>query len=237
MTHGRTILHVIPDSAPAARVKRVGRLLEALAEPGTRVEVMSLPDGPPDLEYHVDSHRAVGLVLAALGKRAAPPDGLLIGCFYDPGVRELREALTIPVMGIGEASMLVASCLGHRFSILVGRRKWIPRMSDNALRYGFDRRIASWRPIEVTVQFMHQDPAATYEALVATGRAALREDGAEVLVLGCASLENSAERLQRELGCPVVDPVVAGFKVIEMLASLRERVGLTLSKLGDYESR
>jgi len=264
----RRILHVMPVDAPPERTTRVRTLLQGLAHEGTSIEVMSLPGGPRDLEHHVDDHRAVSMMLAALtgprtgaearagggsgdgrsgnvrvGDRVVDDavdrvaDGVVVGCFYDPGIRELREALDIPVMGIGEASMLVASGLGHRFSVLVGRAKWIPKMSDNALRYGFERRVASWRAVGVSVEEMHRDPAAAYVAVRTSAEAAVREDRAEVLVLGCAALEDTARRLQRDLGCPVVDPVIAGFKVVEMLADLHLRCGLTTSKLYDYRPK
>jgi len=236
----RRILHVMPIDAPAERVAGVRAFLQGLAQEGTLVEVMSLPGGASDLEYYLDDHRAVSMMLSALVEPPVRPPahhGVVVGCFYDPGVRELREALDIPVMGIGEASMLVASGLGHRFSILVGRAKWIPKMSDNALCCGFERRIASWRPVGVSVEDMHRNPAATYAAVRSAAAGAVREDRAEVLILGCAALEDTAGRLQRELGCPVVDPVAAGFKVVEMLADLYLRSGLTTSKLYDYQPK
>ena len=58
-----------------------------------------------------------------------------------------------------EASMLFACSLGHQFSILVGRRKWIPKMRDNAITVGIDRRIASFRSLEMSIPQMFEDPA------------------------------------------------------------------------------
>jgi len=53
----------------------------------------------------------------------------------------------------------------------------------------------------------------------------------------CAAMEGMADQLQRELGCPVVDPVAAGFKIVETLADLRVRLNLSISKVYDYEAR
>lgn len=54
-------------------------------------------------------------------------DGAIIGCFYDPGLREAREiAEKLVVTAPAEASMHIAATLGQRFSIIVGRTKWIP---------------------------------------------------------------------------------------------------------------
>jgi Asp/Glu/hydantoin racemase len=43
-----------------------------------------------------------------------------------------------------------------------------------------------------------------------TGRLLRDEDGADVLILGCAGLGGYRDALQQSLGIPVVDPVQAG---------------------------
>lgn len=234
-SRGCRVLHVIPVDAPADRVRRVQALLESIAHPGTEVAVTALPGGPQDLEYHVADHRALQLMLEQAHRWQRIYDAVVVACFYDPGLRELREVLDMPVVGVGLASMHVASLLGARFSVIVGRAKWIPRMADNAHVYGFTRRIASWRPVGVTVAQLHADPLGAYERIKEESRRAVAEDRAEVIVLGCAAMEDTAARLQRELGVPVVDPVVAGFKLAEMLGDLRCKLGLSTSKVYDYE--
>jgi len=231
------ILHVITVDAPLPRVEWVKALLRGLAFPTTAVEVMALAGGPSDLEHYQHEHEAITLMMERVpaAVREMAIDAVSIGCFYDPGVRALREQLGIPVVGVGEASMHLASLLGHRFSVLVGRKKWIPLMSDNALAYGFERRIASWRSIERTVAQLHADPEAAFQAMAAQAEIAVRDDRAEVIVLGCAAMEGAALRLSERIGAPVVDPVVAAFKLAEMLGDLRSRAGLSVSRRYDYE--
>ncbi len=231
------ILHVMGTDAPRERIDQTQASLAGLASPGTEVEVLTMPGGPPDLEYYLQDHQSISLMLERVPARvrAGDFDAVVVSCFYDPGVRELREILDIPVVGAGEASMHVASLLGHRFSIIVGRRKHIPKMSDNALIYGFDRRIASWRAIDFTVERLKTDRVGAFEAMVREGEAAVREDRAEVVVLGCTAIEDAAPRLSERIGAPVVHPVAAGFKLAEMLGDLRARMGLSLSKICDYE--
>ncbi|MBO8140646.1 MAG: hydantoin racemase [Firmicutes bacterium] len=232
---GPRVLHVIPVDAPESRTLRVKRRLESIAHPGTRVAVTSLPGGPPDLEYHVADHHALSLMLKRAPHWQEAFDAVVVACFYDPGLRELRETLDMPVVGVGQASLHLASLLGSRFSVIVGRAKWIPRMSDNALVYGFKHRIASWRPAGMGVAELHADPKAAYDAIKGQALKAVENDLAEVIVLGCAAMEDTAPRLARDLGVPVVDPVVAGFKLAEMLADLRCKTGLSISKRYDYE--
>ncbi|HVL57901.1 MAG TPA: aspartate/glutamate racemase family protein, partial [Burkholderiaceae bacterium] len=60
--------------------------------------------------------------------------------------------------------------------------------------------------------------------------AALRDDRAEAIVLGCAGMADLAAELSREHRVPVVDGVAAAVKLIEALAAL----GIQTSRAGAY---
>jgi allantoin racemase len=115
-----------------------------------------------------------------------------------------------------------ASHLGNTFSVLVGRRKWVPRMEENIRMYGFSHRMASMRPLELGVYDFQADVKRTAAIMLEQGRKAVQEDGAEVLILGCTIEFGFHETMQEELGVPVIDAVAAPFKLAEMLASSAE---------------
>jgi allantoin racemase len=60
--------------------------------------------------------------------------------------------------------------------------------------------------------------------------AAIRDDGAEAVVLGCAGMADLAAELAEQHGLPVVDGVAAAVTLAEGLV----RLGLTTSRLGPY---
>lgn len=77
---------------------------------------------------------------------------MVIGCFYDPGLREARELVRMPVIGVCEASLHIASMItAGKFSIVAGRKKWIPKMADNARNYGFESKITLWSVLGLNV--------------------------------------------------------------------------------------
>jgi allantoin racemase len=212
-------------------------LVEAIRAPYHSARVEHLADGPPHLEYHLYEHRALGPMLELM--RAAEAQGAaaaIIGCFYDGGLREAREALTMPVVGMGEASMLLASTMGHRFSIIVGRRKWIPKMSDNAVLAGVERRLASFRSVDMGIPDVLADPERFLDRVIEEGQRAVDEDGAEVVVLSEITSPAFWARAARDLPVPLVDPGVAGWKWAEMAADLYAGLGLTHSKAFGYEA-
>jgi allantoin racemase len=135
-----------------------------------------------------------------------------------------------------EASVHIAATLGHQFSIIVGRRKWIPEMMENVIHYGMKDRLASFKSVDLGVLEFHQDEDETARRFLQAGREAVDDDGAEVLVLGCTATYGFYRELQEELGVPVIDSMLASFKTAEFMAELRNRFAWSHSKVGGYES-
>jgi allantoin racemase len=212
-------------------------VIDAVRAPHHTPRIRHLAEGPPHLEYHLYEHQAFSPMLHLM--REAEAEGCsagVIGCFYDGGLRELREALTMPVVGMAEASLLLASTMGHRFSIIVGRRKWIPKMSDNVVLQGLERRLASFRSVEMGIPDVLADPEGFFDRVLDAGRKAVEEDGAEVIVLSELATPAFWERAREELPVPFVDPGVACWKWAELVADLYEKQRLSHSKVFGYEA-
>ncbi|WP_255171172.1 aspartate/glutamate racemase family protein [Natrononativus amylolyticus] len=212
-------------------------LLTDVKRPNTEVETVSLERGPHHVEYHYYESLVLPDVLHLV--KEAENDGVdatVIGCFYDLGLEEAREVSeSMPVMGPAQATTHLASTMGDTFSVIVGRRKWIPQMRSTIERYGLGDRLASFRPVELGVLDFQTEPDRTRDRLTEAARAAIEEDHAEVVILGCTAEYGFHETLQAELGVPVLDAVVAPFKFAELQAELAS-LGWTHSKVGGYES-
>jgi allantoin racemase len=230
------LAHIMPVCTTDERKQKVHTLLKSVVHEATAIDVIDFTDGPEDLEYYDDDLKAVSLMMN-IKDQLDGYDAVSIACFYDPGLRELREALNIPVVGIAQASMSLANLLGHKFSVIVGRNKHIPKMEDNSLIYGFSSKIASWRSVELTVEQFKKDQALTWERALREGKKAVEEDRAEVIVLGCSALDIYAKRLHKELKVPVINPIIAGIKLCETLADLKNKTNLNVSKVYDYEAK
>ena len=206
--------------------------------PGNALTRLGFTRGPRHLEYHYyETLMLPDLLHTVVEAERQGYDAAVIGCFYDLGLQEGRELATrMVVTAPCESSLHLAATLGHRFSIIVGRRKWIPQMHDNVRRYGLESRLASFRTIDLGVPQYHEDEAETARRFYEAGRRAVEEDGAEVVVLGCTASVGFYAVLQQRLGVPVVDSAIAALKYAEHLVDLRDRFGWTHSKHGGYES-
>jgi allantoin racemase len=210
----------------------IGQILKSSSTRATQIDVVSFPhDRPKHLEYHAYEGLITSDIVRITYELSREYDGIVIGCFYDVGLREAREvSRRAVVVAPCQASLVFASHLGNSFSVLVGRRKWMSKMRENVHVYGFGESMVSMRALELGVHDFQADPKHTTERLLMEGHGAVEEDGAEVIILGCTIEFGFHERMQEELQVPVIDAVLAPFKLAEMLAS-------TADKFGWYPSR
>ena len=214
------------------------RFLSRQKREETELIRITLPRGPEHLEYHY--YEALVLIdILHLVQEAETQgfDAADIGCFYDVGLHAAREvAKRMAVVAPCEASVHIAATLGDTFSIIVGRRKCIPQMRENVRLYGMGDKLASFKSVDLGVPEFHQDEKETARRFIQVGREAIERDGAEVLVLGCTATYGFYQELQKELGVPVIDSMLAAFKTAEFAAELKNRFGWSPSKIGGYES-
>lgn len=232
------ILYIHPVGPVGVEIEEGLQFLTGQKQEGTELTMVTLPRGPEHLEYRY--YEALVLVdILHLVKEAEHQgfDAAVIGCFYDVGLQAAREvAERMVVVAPCEASTHIAATLGDKFSIIVGRRKWIPEMMENVVRYGMKERLASFKSVDLGVLEFHQDEQETARRFREAGREAVERDGAEVLILGCTATYGFYRELQEELGVPVIDSMIAAFKTAEFAAELENRFGWSHSKIGGYES-
>ena len=240
MTHhdaGRRILWINPVGTDSYD-EPIGAALRAEALPDTRIDVVSLQGVSPNhLEYNAYEMVVAGPTMGAIrwGEQEGY-DAAVIGCFYDPFLRAAREisgpmAVTAPA----EACLHIASTLGERASVLVGRSKWIPEMHENDMKYGWGDRSAGVRELRLTVNEFQQDPACTEDRILTEARKAVEEDGADVIILGCTIEFGFYKLVQEEIGVPVIDAIVAPLRYAEFLADIQSRHGWGTSRALGYE--
>lgn len=229
------LLYIAPVKVDDGPIERG---VDEAARPGNTVDVIGFSRGTRHLEYHYYEALTVpDIVHTVLEAETQGYDAAVIGCFYDLALHESREMATrIVVTTPCESSLLLAASLGSTFSIIVGRRKWIPQMRANVHHYGFGERLASFRTLEFGVLDYHRDEVETERRFIAAGQKAIEEDGAEVIVLGCTASAGFYQQMQDALGVPVIDSAIAAVKHAEQLIEIRDRFGWSTSKIGGYEA-
>jgi allantoin racemase len=201
------ILVINPNSNPA-----VTQGLEAALAPlqfanGPVFAFQTLAEGPIGIETqaHMES---VTMPLSRLVAADVSADAFIIACYSDPGLHVCREATARPVFGIAEAGVLSALARGDRFGVIAIKQRSIPRHMRYLRQMGLMDRLAGERPLEMSVAETATGEK-TFQRMLAIGRLLKDEDGANVIVMGCAGMARHRRPLEDELGIPVIDPTQA----------------------------
>lgn len=203
----------------------------------TKISVKSFSKGPSNLEYYSYSIPIANDIMSGVNHAEKQEfDAAIIGCFYDPFLDEMREISSMVIAAPAESSMKIASSLGDKFSIIVGRKKWIPKMTENVRKYGFEKSLASFRHIDMGVQDFQRYKSETEKRILKACKEAVEQDDAESIILGCTAEFGFYKKIQEEVGVPVIDAVIAPLKFAEFMVDLKNVAGISHSKAGKYQS-
>lgn len=170
---------------------------------GPQIDCLTNREGPLGVQSQADSDSVIPHLHAICQREAA--DAYVVACFSDPGVHSLRERTARPVIGIAEAGMTAALSLGERFGVIAILPSSVARQRRTVRAYGLSARYAASRAIGLGVPEL-ADGARTRAAMIAAGRRLRDEDGADVLILGCAGMADQRAPLADATGLPVVEP-------------------------------
>ena len=208
---------VVNANTTEEMTRDIGEAARRYARPETVVEVTQPAWGPRSIEGHYEETLAAVATVETIRERGADYDGYVIACYGDPGLHAAREISPVPVVGIAEASMLMACMVAHRFSIVTVLPRVKPMLEDLLRLHGLESRCVSIRTTPLSVLDCERDPSAAEREIVAASRAAVAEDGAEVILLGCAGMGPLDKAVQEAVGVPVLDGVAGAVKLLEGL--------------------
>jgi allantoin racemase len=196
-----------------------------VARPGTEIVTVNPLTGPSSIEGYFDGALSVIGVMEEVLRSAKGEkvDAFILACFGDPGLEALRELTDIPVVGIAEAAIFLSCFLAPKFSVITVIPRVVVPMEQIVRKYGVSERLASVRATKLSVLEFLEDLEGGKRALMQEGRLAVEEDGAEVLLLGCAGMAGLDGEMEKEVGVPVIDGVAAAVKIAEGLVDLNKR--------------
>ena len=224
-------IRVINPNTSAAMTAGIGAAARAVAAPGTLIDAVNPSFGAASIEdHHDDVWAAAGVIEQVRAGEAAGVDAHVIACFGDPGLHAARELARGPVIGIAEAAFHAASLLATGFSIVTTLTRTCVIAEHLLLQYGFERRCRGVHGTDIAVLELDDPASDAYARILSCAQRALDHDRSGAIVLGCAGMADMCQRLQVDLGVPVIDGVAAAVTFAEALL----RIGVGTSKRGDY---
>jgi Asp/Glu/hydantoin racemase len=176
-------------------------------------------------------------------------DAAMLTCFSDHRLWEIREVVNIPVVSIGESSMLMAAMMGLKFGVVTISQFSIHGTQETIAKYGFSTR--SVAPLAIEEMGAEQEMAITdarhtIECFKKVARK-LIANGADKLIPGCG-LMSPALRLAPGVekvypqgltevdGVPVADVMSDTLLMAEALVTLKKSGAKWINRKG-YHSR
>lgn len=215
-------LLIINPNTTAAMTESVASAARLAARPETEIVALNPSEGPPSIQGPEDGAAALPGLFALFEAEVIEKggyDGLIVACFDDTGLLELKDKSPVPVIGIGEAGYHAAMLAGRKFSVVTTLAVSVPVLEENIARYGFASRCAKVRAAGVPVLDLEFARDAAEKKVVDEAARAVAEDGCDAIVLGCAGMADLARDMRVRFGIPVVDGVAAAVTLAEALAS------------------
>lgn len=228
---------------------------QSVARPGTEFDIKFVDKNhgkvfAPHLRYP-RVHLAVEVVERIMQAEEEGYDAAFAGmCYGEFFLQDARQAVTMPVVGAAESSMILAQMLGKRFGVLTVASCFEHVMEENIRARRWDKNAISYRPVrsweatnmsDLMLDAYAGRPDQLIEEFDKRAQALVR-DGADVVICGCnpygAALAQVGYNQVSGTGVPVVTPLAAMIKFAESLVDLRRSLGLTKSEavVGPYQS-
>lgn len=229
------------------------RVYESVLRPDTKVHVNYVPR-----TTFMTNHASLALlnnaemVRGVVSAEEQGYDVAFIRCGNDPALAEARESVRIPVVGMTESSMHLACSLGDRFAVIGVDDKSTVMVRQNIRKFGLEERVIAnpsrtpsgeaWVQLLVDGVRWFESPEFVHERVVpAFEEVAKRciDDGAEVIVTGCAmyaAFSLAGYRHVTGTEVPVVESMAVGIKTAELRGDLYRSLGLTHSKHLTYRN-
>ena len=204
----KSLMVINPNSSQSV-TDGIASALSPFENRGVPIRCLTLTEGPPGIETQRQADLTIAPMLALATAHEAEAAGYVIACFGDPGLHALRDQTLLPVVGIQEAAVMTALMLGQRFGVIAILPTSVPRHMRAFGAMGVLDRLAGDRALGLGVLEL-ADRDRTLAAMIETGRRLRDEDGANVLITGCAGMAYLRAPLEDATGLPVVEPCQAG---------------------------
>jgi allantoin racemase len=205
------ILVINPNSNTAVTAAIDGAVAPFRFADGPEIVCTTLEEGPRGVETQKDAD-SVTMPLRRIVEGVTGVDAFVIACYSDPGLHVCREGTSSPVFGIGECAIATALTRGERFGVIAIGARSIARHLRSLRQTGTIGRLAGERSLDMSVAETASGDR-TLERMIEVGRM-LVQDGADVVVMGCAGMARHRAALQQALGIPVIDPIQAAISMV-----------------------
>ncbi|NVK47515.1 MAG: aspartate/glutamate racemase family protein [Rhodobacteraceae bacterium] len=182
-------------------------------------------DGPPAIQGPEDGAAALAGQMALLPKaRAEGVDVIVIACFDDTGLSEMRAAAHCPVIGIGQAAYHMALLMGQNFGVVTTLDVSLPVIEANIQTQGFSTQCLGVKASGIPVLDVEEGRPEVLDRLAENIRS-MGNAGASAIILGCAGMSAHHAVLSEQTGLVLIDGVRAATALAQAIGRMQQHAG------------
>ncbi|MFC0178949.1 aspartate/glutamate racemase family protein [Thorsellia kenyensis] len=168
--------------------------------------------GVPKLLTTDEDQRLAALEVVRIAKQAEQSGeyrGVIIAAYSDPGLEELQGTFSLPITGIGYASMVevVSQDPPKPFVIVTTTSSLVDNLNKKVHRHGFEEYFIGVKIPQGDLKKITEDPLLLKNALKETCEHSFEKDGAKAAIIGGGPFAEIAAEICQELNQPVIAPI------------------------------
>jgi allantoin racemase len=220
----RKILAILPFLVTEATRTQHEQALQRDATPrGTSVTAVGLQEGPTPADYSRPGFQyAVAEIVRIARRHHDEYDGIVISCFEDPGLADVRSVVGIPVVGPCQTALQLANFVGGSFFIVSPDREAEPLVRRSVSDAGLTDRFASFVHMPFEIEGTSYDSTLP-ESTAGLIKSTRKTTHAETAILGCTAFTQCYDTIRDLAGGRIIEPARASIRMLEHLIDLESR--------------
>lgn len=191
---------ISPILAPKTEDYRTGYRRRDCESIPAEFEFHYIDQGPAMiLNAYDDAYAAPDLIRKTVDCESRGMDAVVINCSADTALRACREAVSIPVIGPTESTMLYASQFVDHFSVLTFSERINSRFERIAFDLGVSHRLTCVSSVEIAFEHLSGGATDVVDALYEKIAGIAEKTGCDGYILGCTDFEDVAQELSERL--------------------------------------
>jgi Asp/Glu/hydantoin racemase len=212
--------------------------MRSCTEPGFEIEFKTMTPSVTTVHALSEARVARAVIRGAITADREGYAAFFMNHFQDVGLYDARAAVTIPVLGLGETTLLHACTMGRKLGLIAIHPAFIAIHNDQVYRYGLQQRVAGVRAMNAKISdymeaFTAPEKKKALRASFEREARRLIDDGADVIVPtgGITMMLFGNEPDANVDGAPIVNGVTVVIKAVEMAIKLKQLGVSTVSRV------
>ena len=202
------ILVINPNSNEDVTTKLTAIFLDYPKKKNTKVDCISLKQGPFGIETDEDINYVAPLVLNKIRNKLSSFDAFIIACYSDPGLRESVLTFSAPIYGIHETTVKYCHHQRKNFGVIALGEDSIIRHEKYIDKLNLKTFYVGEMSLDIDVDEA-VNGESTMDKILKASKYLIDEKDAQIIILGCAGMARYRDSLEELLGITVLDPVQA----------------------------